>query len=150
MKLMIVGILSVLVTKTVMEKKVNKEHQMSEKHLTIVKVFNRWMRNKQEKKEIVKYLEQQGYQSIAIYGMSFLGERLLDELKGSGIIVKYAIDRNAENIRSKVKVKNLADELPEVDAIIVTAVYFFEEIKETISQKVNCPIISLEDIVYEV
>lgn len=150
MKLMIVGILSVLVTKTVMERKVNKEHQMSEKHLTIVKVFNRWMRNKQEKKEIVKYLEQRGYQSIAIYGMSFLGERLLDEMKGSGIIVKYAIDRNAENIRSKVKVNNLADELPEVDAIIVTAVYFFEEIKETISQKVNCPIISLEDIVYEV
>ena len=38
------------------------------------------------------------YKEIAIYGMSYLGERLADELAGSDITVKYAIDRNADNI----------------------------------------------------
>ena len=59
-------------------------------------------------------------------------------------------DKNADNIYSSVEVMNLSDDLPEVDAIVVTAVFFFDEIAEELADKVNCPIISLEDMVYEV
>ncbi len=36
-----------------------------------------------------------------------------------------------------------------VDAIVVTAITFYDEIKEELSRKIDCPIISLEDILYE-
>jgi hypothetical protein len=37
-----------------------------------------------------------------------------------------------------------------VDAIVVTAITFFDEIEEKLSEKIDCPIISLDDILYEV
>lgn len=42
------------------------------------------------------------------------------------------------------------DEIKEVDAIVVTAITFFDEIKELLMKKVSCPIISLENVLYEV
>ena len=44
----------------------------------------------------------------------------------------------------------MEDDLKPVDAIVVTAITFFDEIKEKLSEKIDCPIISLEDILYEV
>ena len=37
-----------------------------------------------------------------------------------------------------------------MDAVVVTVVYYFDAIEETLKQKVDCPILSLGDIVYEV
>ena len=110
-------------------------------------VMNQWLIDKQEGKSLVDFFEDNGYKSIAIYGMSYLGERLMDELKDSSIEVRYAIDRNAENIYAGVEVKKPEDDLEEVDAVIVTAVFFFDEIEEQLEKILDCPIISLEDIV---
>ena len=40
--------------------------------------------------------------------------------------------------------------LAKVEAVIVTAITFFEEIEEKLSQKMECPVLSIEDILYEV
>ena len=45
-----------------------------------------------------------------------------------------------------VEVVTLDDDLKEVDAVVVTAITFFEEIAEKLEKKLECPIISLEDI----
>ena len=45
---------------------------------------------------------------------------------------------------------SIDDDLEEVDAVVVTAITFFDEIEEKLSQKIDCPIISLEDILYEI
>ena len=42
------------------------------------------------------------------------------------------------------------DELEPVDVIVVTAIYYFDEIEDMLSEKVDYPVISLEDILYEV
>ena len=42
------------------------------------------------------------------------------------------------------------DDLPEVDLIVVTPVHYFDEIEEMLADKVDCPVISIEDVVYEV
>ncbi|MDE6055804.1 MAG: hypothetical protein K2G55_19075 [Lachnospiraceae bacterium] len=41
-------------------------------------------------------------------------------------------------------------ELAKVEAVIVTAITFFEEIEEKLSQEMECPVLSIEDILYEV
>lgn len=138
------------ITGVQLNKSVQAQRTLAQKHLLIMQTFNQWIINKQEGKNLARFFKENGYETIAVYGMSYLGERLLDELKDTGIVVRYGIDKNAQNIYADVEIKSLDDELPEVDAIVVTAVYFFDEIEEELSKRVEYPIISLEDVVYGV
>ena len=81
--------------------------------------------------------------------MSYAGETLVNELKDSEIEAVYGIDRKV-GIYSYIDVLSVDEPLPEVDAVVVTAITFFDEVEETLRDKVSCPIISLEDILYEV
>lgn len=131
--------------------KVEKEKQeLSEKHLALFLLMNQWVIAKQEGKSLIDFFQRNNFKQIAIYGMSYAGERLLDELSGSDIEVKYGIDQNASGIYASIDLYTLDDELPEVDAIVVTPIYFFDQIEEKLLEKVKCPIVSLEDILYEV
>lgn len=130
--------------------KLDKARAMSNKHLELFKMMTQWVKVKQEGKDIASYFVKNGYQKIAIYGMSFAGETLLGEFKDSDITVAYGIDKNAASIYSDVDIVSMDDELDEVDAVVVTAITFFDEIEEQLSEKLECPIISLEDILYEV
>lgn len=122
----------------------------SNKCIALFQMMNKWVNVKQEGKNLAVYFEKEGYKKIAIYGMSFVGETLLHELKDTGIQVAYGIDQNADMIYADVDVVTAEDNLEEVDAIVVTAITFFDEIQEKLADKVNCQIISLEDILYEV
>lgn len=130
--------------------KTNKVQSMSDKHLALFFMMNRWVKVKQDGKNLTSYFEKNNYRKIAIYGMSYAGETLVEELKGTKTEVVYGIDRNADSIYSDVAIVSLEDDLAEVDAIVVTAITFFDEIEEMLSQKADCPILSLEDILYEV
>ena len=112
--------------------------------------FDQWLRIRQEGKSLVEYFEKNNFKTVAIYGMKELGERLYDELENSGIEVRYIIDRNADSIYADVDVVTPDDELEPVDVIVVTAIYYFDEIEDMLSEKVDYPVISLEDILYEV
>lgn len=130
-----------------------KQHEQDfkviKKNEAILKMFNQWLMVKQEGKSIASYLKENNFKKIAIYGMSYAGERLLDDLKGTGIEVAYAIDQNAERMFADVELVTMDDVLEQVDAVIVTAIYFFDEIEEKLNDLIDCPIVSLEDIVYE-
>lgn len=119
-----------------------------EKFRIMYQMMEKWMRIKMAKKTLATYFETYDYKNIAIYGMGDIGKLLLEELSGSTINVKYGIDRKATG-EGEVVVVNPDDKLEKVDAIVVTAIAYFDEIEEMLSEKVNCPIISLEDIVYE-
>lgn len=123
---------------------------ISDKHLSLFLMMNQWVKVKQEGKSLEEYFQRNGYKRIAIYGMSYAGETLLNELRNTDIEVVYGIDKNADAIYSDIDVLFLEDELDEVDAIVVTAVSFFEEIKMKLLKKTGCPILSLEDILYAV
>lgn len=140
---------AVAIGKTMAEK-VEKASKMSDKHLALFQMMNQWVRVKQEGKNLSEYFEKNNYKKIAIYGMSYAGETLVEELKGTKTEVVYGIDRNADSIYSDVDIVSLEDNLEEVDAVVVTAITFFDELEEKILKKVNCPILSLEDILYEV
>lgn len=158
MKKCVIGILSGLAGATIgiigtekrMQKKVDDSQQMSDKHLELFLMMNQWVKVKQEGKSLVSYFEKKGYCNIAIYGMSYAGETLVDELEGSNIKIKYGIDKRSNDIYTELNIVSPDDVLENVDAIIVTPIKFFDEIEEQLSDKVSCPIISLEDILYEV
>lgn len=130
--------------------KINSRQELADKHLALYLMMNQWVKVKQEGKNLSFYFEKNGYKKIAIYGMNYVGETLLEELKGTGVEVAYAIDKNAERIYADIDVYTPDDDLGQVDAVVVTAITFFDEIEELLSDKTDCPVISLEDVLYEV
>ena len=131
-------------------KKAFEKEEQARKNISIIRVFNAWMALKQCNHSLCTFFERNNYHEIAIYGMHYLGERLQDELQGTDIVIKYVIDRNANNIHVGVKAVQPEDELEDVDAIIVTPIFYFEEIRRKLSAKVRCPVISLEDVIHNV
>lgn len=117
------------------------------RNTSIAEVYSKWLTIKQDGKSLVKYFEDNGYRSIAIYGMSRLGISLVRELEKSDIEIKYTIDRRAESIFGDIICVNPSQDLKKVDAVVVTPIFDYAEIEELLSNKLDCPIISIEDIV---
>lgn len=128
--------------------KINEIQSMSEKHFALFKMMNQWVKIKQEGKGMAEYFEKNGFKKIAVYGMSYAGQTLLEELGGTGICVAYGIDKNAGGIFTDVDIVSVDGPFDEVDAVVVTAVTYFDEIEKCLSSIMTCPIISLEDILY--
>ena len=110
-------------------------------------IIHLWLSLKEKSIGVADYFEKSGYHSIAIYGMGILGKHLLEELKDERIKVFYSIDRNAKNIILDTKILTMEDELPEVDVIVVTTIDIFDEIHDSLREKINYPIISLEEVI---
>lgn len=129
---------------------IEKAKAMSDKHFRLFLMMDQWVKVKQEGKSLAFYFEKNGYKKIAIYGMSYAGETLVNELRNSGISVSYGIDQRAKSLYTDLEIFTMEDEFESVDAIVVTAITFFDEIEEKLSERMNCPILSLEDVLYEV
>lgn len=132
------------------DKEICKVQQYSKKHLELFLLMNQWVKIKQEGKNLSSYFEKNNYKKIAVYGMSYVGETLIQELQNSNINVVYGIDKRADSMYTDIDIVSCNQELREVDAIIVTAITFFDEIEDELSRKVECPIISLQDVLYEI
>lgn len=135
---------------SVMGKKLKDKNEWFKKVVSYYHLYDQWLSIRQQGKSLVDYFERNNYKTVAIYGMKELGERLYDELKGSDVAVKYFIDKNADELYADTDIFTPDEELKPVDVIVVTATYYFDDIEEMLSEKVDYPIISLEDVVYEV
>lgn len=132
-----------------MIKDIKKKAELADKQSSVAQMLNQWLEVKQKQKSISDYLYAQGYHEIAIYGMNFLGERLLSELKDTEVTVRYVIDKNTKNISPDIKSFTPDESLEKVDAIIVSVNYYFDEICKDLSNKVDYPVVNLEDILYD-
>lgn len=129
--------------------RIHEYAELSDKHLALYLLMNEWVHIKQDGKSLSDYFEKRDYRKIAVYGMNFVGETLLRELENSDIKVVYAIDKNAERIFTDVEVILPDDVQEEVDAIVVTPISYFDSIEGMLQEKVDCPILSIEDIIKE-
>ncbi len=136
-------------TGKVLFEKMDKIQLESDKHLALFLMMNQWVRVKQCGKELSTYFEKNGYKRIAVYGMSHVGSTLIHELKNSRTVVAYGIDKNKDLIYTNLDIMSIEDAMDPVDAVVVTAITYYEEIKKMLLTKVECPIISIEEILYE-
>lgn len=130
-------------------KDVKEKKALSDKHLKMFKMMDHWVGVKQEGKNLAEYFTANGYRKIIIYGMHYVGERLIEELKGTDIEIVCGIDKNAQSLFMDINMITKEETIPEADVIVVTAISFFDEIEEELRNRVSCPIISMEDVVYE-
>lgn len=125
----------------------NRNHVLSD-HFQLL---NHWLEIKGEGKSVADYFEEMGYRHIAIYGMADLANRLFEELSGSPVSIDYGIDRDICCSIGRIdQVYFPDDDLPETEAVIVTPYAAFEQIKSILEEKVSCPIISLEEVIWSI
>ena len=120
----------------------------NEKFVSYFNILERWMQLKEEGKGIDNFFSDYNYEKIVIYGMAHMGNHLVRELENSSVKIVCGIDRRAVMIYGKFPVITLNENIPDADVVIVTPVFDFENIKESLKGKVKCPIISLEDVIY--
>ena len=108
-----------------------------------------WFEKKRAGIDINEYFVQRGYHNIAVYGVGNAGELLLSELDQNKVRVEYLIDRDTSKKIDGYKTYSLDDDLGPVDAIVVSAVHAFDDIECELMQKVLYPIISLDDVIYD-
>lgn len=132
------------------KKILKKQRQFTDRSNTNFKLFKRILWLEKQGLSLSDYLLENGYRNIAIYGFSDAGEYLSEELKDTAVNVLYAIDKREVKLHSDIPLKKPEDSLPKVDAIIVTAVFYYSEIEEALRNRVECPMLSLEDILYEI
>lgn len=109
-----------------------------------------WLSVMEEGRNISDYLKEKGYYKVAIYGAQDTGWHLAKQLQKTEIELKYIIDRSVFSGRlNAFPIYRPDDQLPEVDAIIVTPVWDYQNIKEKLLKKVSCQIISLQEIIEE-
>ncbi len=105
-----------------------------------------WLKIKIQGIEISSFFKKNNYFNIAIYGMGHIGECLYYELQGSGINIKYGIDRMAIDFKQELTIVRIEDELKEVDAIVLTILENDKNIIDTLKKKVRYPIVTISDI----
>lgn len=138
---------NILIPKCQKDVEVQKEY--TEKHLDMFLLMSKWLEINQKGFSIKKYFTDNGYKAVAIYGMSDIGRRTCDELSGTDIKVMYAIDKRQDIQYKGIRIYSPEDKLPEVDALVVAAYWYFDEIAEKLYKKVDCPVLNINDIIYE-
>lgn len=98
----------------------NVNHQYSEKHLQLYLTAINWLHIKQKGKKIDQYLCGKGWHNIAIYGMSYMGKCLAEELLDSSVNLVYGIDKKADRLSSVIPIFPPSYILEKVDLIINT------------------------------
>ncbi len=97
--------------------------------------------------ELNRGLRKLGIKSCAVYGIAFVGQRIVECLRREGMPVKYVIDRNpdAETIGCERYSPN--DNLPKVDAIIITPERDKDMIIKQLKNKVDAELIFYKDLI---
>lgn len=126
-----------------------KARELASKHLDLYMLMNDWVYVKQHGKNLADFFERNSYKKIAIYGMNYVGKALVQELEGTNIDVVAGIDKAASDIVGNVKVYTPDNFSAEVDAVVVTPITYFDDIADMMETKVTCPILSIEDIIFE-
>lgn len=130
--------------------RIQKKEREIEKYKFNYFLCSSWIDVKARGEKIADYLRCHNMNTIAVYGMGDIGVKLCRELQGTDIHIKYVIDRNIPADTVFAPMKKPDESLPQVDAIIVTPVNVFPQIKESLSAVTDNRIVSIEDIIYNI
>lgn len=123
------------------------------KYYELSQIYDTWLYLKNRNLSLEDYLVGRGYNRIAVYGMSYLGNRVCDEFANSRIEVAFVIDKEADRFVADIPIYGLdkiEDRMKEVDLVLVTVLASLEPIKKVLNKNSEVPVISVKDILYEI
>lgn len=117
-----------------------------DKYRSYFKILDRWLSAEEQGRNLVDFFLQNHLNCIAIYGWGKMGKHLYSKLAGTSVNILCIIDRYITQGSDGIPVKKMEDDLPQVDAIIVTVTFDFERIRYQLKKKNMGRIISMEEI----
>lgn len=94
---------------------------------------------------IDEYFHTYKYNNIMIYGNGYIGARLAQALSETDIDVIAVMDK-ASSPNGDGKVIGIDSKIPEVDCIVITPMFYYDEIFHMLQVKTDIPIVSMYDI----
>lgn len=126
---------------------INSDKMQAGRNLSNVMLFNDWMEFQNAGGRIEQYFHEHGYKKIMIYGNGYVGQRLFQALKQSDVDVTAIMDRtNTSDFDAEGMFIGVDSEMPDVDCVVITPVFYFDEIYQTLRGKTDLPIISIEEL----
>lgn len=123
---------------------VNKQEN---KYYSYYLLMNRWMLLKNRRISLVSWFEDKAAYHIAVYGYSDMASRLTEELEGSSIHIDYYLDKEKKWTEDGKQTIQIEEFVSSVDIIVITAFYYYDEIKKMLDERFLIGIISLKEII---
>lgn len=126
---------------------INNYKMQAERNLSNMMLFHDWMEFQQAGGRIEQYFHEHGYKRVMIYGNGYVGQRLFGALKESDVDVTAIMDQmNASDSDAEGILIGVDSVIPDVDCIVITPVFYFDEIYQKLRAKTGQPIISIEEL----
>ena len=123
-----------------------KYRMLADKHLRIIDVYDKWLKHMNDGGNLLDFFNTNGYRRIGIYGLGYLGRRLVSEVQNSEVEICFVIDKNMKTDYMGIPILSLDDNISDVDAIIVTPIDELYLIKKRLNSLTYVPIVSIEEI----
>lgn len=124
---------------------INDYRRRMKRNLSNMMLFNDWLEFLYSGGKIEQYFYNYGYKRIMIYGNGYIGKRLQQALTQTGIEVTAIMDKAALSDKEGLVI-GMDSKIPDIDCIIVTPVYYYEEIFDILRKKIDVPIISIKEL----
>ena len=122
---------------------INDYKMRMQRNLSNMMLFNNWLEFIYSGGSIDQYFHNHGYKKIMIYGNGYIGKRLYQALEKTDIDVVAIMDKmncsDAERILIGVDSK-----IPDIDCVIITPIFYHNEIYDMLRKKIKVPTISIE------
>lgn len=134
-------------TESMREEGYLEQEKRMEKASSLNRMLSKWTDIYIDRQRIGDYLQDNGMRRVAVYGWGDLGRKLYRELSQCGIDVGYVLDQNV----TQSGVEGLAVHRPirddeSVDAVIVTVLGGFGDIRNLLESYGYCDILSLDSV----
>ena len=130
-----------------------KENIEMQKQRQFYWVLTRWMELQMNGKSCLDTLIQNNFKNIAVYGIAELGKLLIKEISNNnGVNLLYVLDKKAIEYEGNLVLKPdaiMSSNIRRPDCVIVTAVFYFDEIEKELIELGYTNIISLKDLVVD-
>lgn len=123
---------------------INNEKTRADRNSANMHLFNDWLTFLYADGQMEVYFHKNGFHRIMIYGFGLIGARLTQALQKTDIEIVAVMDKAAYSGVDGV-IGTEAD-IPDCDCIVVTPVFYYEEICSMLKERTNIPVVSVRDI----
>lgn len=124
---------------------VNDYKMRMNRNLSNMMLLNDWLDFIYSGGSVDEYFHAHGYNKVMIYGNGYIGARLSQALAGTDIDVIAVMDKAASSNRDG-EVIGVSSKIPEVDCIVITPTFYYDEIFHMLRGKTDIPIVSIQTI----
>ncbi len=124
---------------------INNYKTKADRNLSNMIVLNDWLDYVYSGKKAEDFFHKNSYKRIMLYGNGYIGTRLSQALTDTDIEIVAIMDKTAKTSTNGL-VLGIDAVIPDVDCIVITPVYFYDEIHTMLADKTQVPIVSVKEI----